>query len=355
MTIYRDLPLSIKSGPWAFGHCQGIAADMERRVMYFSFTTALLKVDFSGKLIGSVTGLLGHLGCIAFNEEDGRVYGSLEYKDDEIGRGILSALGVQEMPSTTFYIAAFDAWRIDRPGMNAGDDSIMRAAYLKEVAQDYAAPGHRYGCSGIDGLTIGPRFGVPSSEKSLYVAYGIYEDTAREDNDHQVLIRYEMQSITRYLQPLSQTDMHASGPDAPDEKLFVFTGNTCYGVQNLEYDPYTGDWLMAVYKGSKPAYPNHPFFVIDGAMPPHLSPLQGCGGEKGLLLQLKKVGLHDAGSDIYGFDFAYGSTGLFAIGDGRYYVSHHAGGHGSHSSTARLYRWDGITPLILCKPEDGRV
>ena len=35
-----------------------------------------------GTIIGCVDGLLGHLGCIAYNRNDGRIYGSLEYKND---------------------------------------------------------------------------------------------------------------------------------------------------------------------------------------------------------------------------------------------------------------------------------
>ena len=56
--------------------------------MYFSFTTALVQTDLEGNVIGSAVGMLAHLGCIAFFDEDGCVYGSLEYKNDEIGRGI---------------------------------------------------------------------------------------------------------------------------------------------------------------------------------------------------------------------------------------------------------------------------
>ena len=73
------LPLEIDSGRWNYGHCQGIAVDGKREYIYYSFTTALIKTDLEGNVVGTVTGLLGHLGCIAFNEEDGRVYGSLEY------------------------------------------------------------------------------------------------------------------------------------------------------------------------------------------------------------------------------------------------------------------------------------
>ena len=74
------------------GHIQGIATDAERKYMYYSFTTSLIKTDMNGNVIGSVKGLAGHLGCIAYNYEDGRVYGSLEYKNDCIGTEILERI-----------------------------------------------------------------------------------------------------------------------------------------------------------------------------------------------------------------------------------------------------------------------
>ncbi|MBR4889311.1 MAG: hypothetical protein IKU17_09215, partial [Clostridia bacterium] len=64
---------------WNAGHVQGIAVDKERKFMYYSFTTCLVKSDLDGNVIGSVKGLAGHLGCIAYNYKDGKIYGSLEY------------------------------------------------------------------------------------------------------------------------------------------------------------------------------------------------------------------------------------------------------------------------------------
>ena len=94
-------------------HVQGIAIDAKREHLYFSFTTCLVKTDLHGNVIGSVTGLAGHLGCIACNYDDGRVYGSLEFKQDSIGRGILASLGSDIKLSDGFYMAIFDAEKID--------------------------------------------------------------------------------------------------------------------------------------------------------------------------------------------------------------------------------------------------
>ena len=70
---------------WGNCHIQGIAVDKKNGYIYYSFTTKLVKATLDGKIVGSVDGLVGHLGCIAFNEKDGCVYGSLEYKNDIIG------------------------------------------------------------------------------------------------------------------------------------------------------------------------------------------------------------------------------------------------------------------------------
>ena len=88
MKNFSDFPKTIFSGSYPTGHCQGIAVDTKNRVIYYSFTTQLVKTDFDGNFLGSVGGLLGHLGCIQFRASDGLVYGSLEYKNDAIGKGI---------------------------------------------------------------------------------------------------------------------------------------------------------------------------------------------------------------------------------------------------------------------------
>ena len=115
-----SLPHNIYSGAFKTPHCQGIAIDTERKYLYFSYTTMLVKTDLSGKLIGSCGGLTGHLGCIDFNDDDGKVYGSLEYKAKK-----------------AFYCATFDVDKIDRPGLSAEEDGIMKTVYLPDVVEDF--------------------------------------------------------------------------------------------------------------------------------------------------------------------------------------------------------------------------
>ncbi len=350
------LPHKIFSGIRGPFHVQGIAADLQNGYIYFSFTTELIKTDLQGELIGSVKGLTGHLGCLTINPEDGRVYGSLEYKNDEIGRNILNQLNQEDSGGETpsaFYVAIFDVDRITRPDMDAEKDSVMTAVYLKEVVDDYYGTTvnggrrveHRLGCSGIDGLSFGPAFGSSKGNKSyLNIAYGIYEDTTRSDNDYQVILNYDPQDWGQYELPLVQQAPHRSGPVAPDHKYFVRTGNTTYGIQNLAYDSASGNWYAAVYRGKKSQYPNYSLFVIDGSTPPRKERLSGFDSlMEGEVLSLLQEGEHDPASGIWGWQFEWGTTGLWPIGGGYFYISHPNGGaDGKHqSSTVHLYQWTG--------------
>ncbi|MGI6336232.1 MAG: hypothetical protein ACOXZM_04125 [Eubacteriales bacterium] len=346
------LPSSIFSGNWKTGHVQGIAIDTAREYIYYSFTTVLVKSDMRGNIIGSVGGIVGHLGCLDFCDADGRVYGSLEYKQDAIGRGILDMIGSSAKLENAFYIAAFDGSKITRMDMDAERDGIMTAVYLKDVVDDFEGVGvdgvtpHRYGCSGIDGTAFGPAFGTRGGKTYLNVAYGIYADTARGDNDYQIILSYDTSDWGTYERPLKQDALHHSGPDKPHARYFVYTGNTTYGVQNLEYDGYTGNWFFAVYPGKKPAYPNHPFYIVDGSKAPVRAQLKGFPeGTEGLTLTLLEDGIPDKQSGVWGWDFPHGDTGLFALDDGRYYISHHGRTNtGLQNSTVYLYRWTGHPP-----------
>ena len=348
----NKLPTEIYSGSNTGGHCQGIAVDRAHGYIYYSFTTQLVKTDMRGNLIGSVTGLFGHLGCIDFRESDGRVYGSLEYKNDEIGMGILCSLGKSGQHSgTAFYAAVFDVDRIDRIGMDACGDGIMKTVYLKDVVDDYNAMTtnrgrevlHRFGCSGIDGLTFGRIPGGDDMREYMFVAYGVYGDTERSDNDCQVILCYEGAELKKYERPLGEGDMHTVGPLAPEHKFFVYTGNTEYGVQNLEYDEATGNFVMVVYRGRKKEFPNYPMFVVDGSKKPYVGIVPGVEPEtKGEMLCLLDNG---SGEKTPGFGFKYGSTGLCSVGNGLFYVSHDGRTQNGFDTHVRLYRWNGTDPL----------
>ena len=348
MPLYaQSLPDSIVSGPFPTGHIQGFAVDSRHQYVYYSYTTMLVKSDMQGHVIGTVKGLLGHLGCLDFNEADGRVYGSLEYKNDAIGKGILQMEQTDRTLDNAFYIAIFDVERIDRMDMDAERDGIMTTVYLPTVLDDYLAhvtigteiKEHRFGCSGIDGVSFGPMFGKQDGKQYLTVAYGIYGETDRSDNDYQVLLQYDIAKWKAYEHPLSQDHLHRQGPRKPNGRYFVWTGNTTYGVQNLEYDAHSHTWYMAVYKGQKTTFPNYSLFAIDGTSRPVSQSLKGIPYlKRGKVIPLKQEGLKDSSTGIRGWHFHYGSTGICALGDGQFYISENYQTPQGQGAVLRLYR-----------------
>ena len=324
-----NIPQPLFTGVWGKTHIQGICVDEKKGFIYYSYTTCLVKAKLDGTVVGTVTGLLGHLGCIAMGP-DGCVYGSLEYKMDSIGKGILAKLGSKANLAEGFYVVRFDVDRIDRQGIEADGNDIMTAVYLKEAVADYMGEGknkngdtvpHRLGCSGIDGTTFAPLPGKTEADGLyLYVAYGVYSDVSRDDNDYQVLLCYDTASWDSVALPLQQEAMHTSGFDAPLHKFFVYTGNTTFGVQNLEYDALTRSLYMAVYVGKKHQFPNFPMFAVDLTIPAKKEMLRGIGSE-GEVLTLRDDGERHEESGVCGYRFKLGATGLYSFGDGDWLVA----------------------------------
>ncbi len=333
-----DFPLSVNGGAWAAGHVQGIAVDRKRGHIYFSFTTLLVKTDLRGNVIGTIGDFTGHLGDLDFNDTDSRVYGSLEYKAQE-----------------AFYIAIIDGGKIDRTGMSAQNSEIFQTVHLSEVVADYTADmdgdgifdgntadtaDHRYGCSGIDGVSFGPRFGETGGRDYLTVAYGVYANNDRTDNDHQVLLQYDADRwVEQYAKPFTEAAPHRSGPAKVDGKYFIHTGNTTYGVQNLEYDESGHRWLLGVYRGKKPSFPNYSLFAVEAAAKPISAEIGGTG-ESGLLLPLAQDGLHHEATGIRGW-FQKVDVGMASLGGGLFYLA--VNGKKGDLQTAELFlhRWAG--------------
>ncbi|SFH48552.1 hypothetical protein [Pedobacter insulae] len=335
-----QLPDSIYSGKQGALHVQGVVVDQNNGHVYFSFTDKLVKMDLKGNLIGSVTGFVGHLGDLDITE-DGKIYGSLEYKNDAIGKGVKKQLGVETVNEDGFYIAIFECSRITRPNMDAEKEALLRTVYIKEAVIDYNAKvkvnnrqvSHRFACSGIDGIAFAPAIGSSNKQKKyLYVAYGVYGDTTRNDNDHQVILKYDISNWAKYERGLSQSRLHHSGPEQPLAKYFVKTGNTRYGIQNLAYDPTTGNLFAAVYKGSKSQFPNYDLFVIDG----HQKPGNGYVLSDDQQVKVSTLAL------LGGWSFKWGATGLCPLGDGLFYISHNEKTKdGQQQSTIYKYKWVG--------------
>src|SRR5690606_2357777 len=164
-------PTLIDAGNWPTSHIQGIAYDPVNKVMYHSFTTMLIKTDLDGNVLGTLEVWTGHHGDLAF-AADALIYGTLEYKAQK-----------------AFYIAVIERDKITRSGQKLADDpTVFHTVFLPEATADYVwdATGngfagntgntddHRFGASGIDGVSFGPAFGETSGPRLLTVAYGIY-------------------------------------------------------------------------------------------------------------------------------------------------------------------------------------
>lgn len=340
---YQQFPASLDSGHWESGHVQGIAIDEQGGYVYYSFTDLLVKYDFSGNLIATLEGWTGHLGDMDLNPDDGKVYGSLEYKADE-----------------AFYIAIIDGRKLDRIGIKANESEVFQTVYLPEVVRDYVEDmngdgkfdgnvantlDHRYGCSGIDGVSFGPAFGRTDGLRYLTVAYGIYSNTQRNDNNHQVLLQYDISNWEQYAQPLSETAPHHSGPTTLQGKYFVHTGNTTYGVQNLAYDSNQQRWFLGVYQGKKAEFPNYLLFAVDADTAPRQQSLIGVSGidgewEQGLLLTLANDGLSDRDTGIRGW-MQKADVGMQPLENGLFYMAVNFSNEGWESATLKLMRWTG--------------
>lgn len=345
-------------------HVQGIAYDAEAECMYMSFTSRFVKTDLKGNILASIDRIQGHLGAMTFDPVGRKVYASLECKDDEIGRGIAKTLNVDVVSSSVFYVAIIDVDKLNSLNESAENTDVFKTVCVHDACDDYAAKiqadgqelEHRFACSGIDGLTIAPAVG--SKEKSLsrakklylYVAYGIYGDVKRQDNDYQVVLKYDLSNLDKFARQVSFGSFHYDGPKKPLAKYFIFTGNTNWGVQNLAYDENTGDFFMAVYKGRKPQYPNYDLYAFKLAQKPFKSVLKGvayCPGKVSQLVLDSTLGTLDETSGVSGWKFKWGSTGLNPLGNGLWYISENAKDKntGTQSCTARLYRWTARTDI----------
>lgn len=301
-------------------HVQGFAYDSKEDCLYSSFTSAFFKTDMEGNIVASVSGINGHLGAMTFDKKSRKAYASLELKDDAIGRGIASTLGEEaySRQESDFYIAQIDVDALTGDSLSFSDIATLHPVadaacdYLAKVETENGVLDHRFGCSGIDGITIAPEIGCPEGKEDfLYVAYGIYGDTTRVDNDYNVLLCYALNNLKN-----------------PVHKYFVHTGNTRYGVQNMAYDSHSGRIYLAVYKGSKSQYPNYDLFSIDVRQKPHKGLLEGVPYHRDEveMLEVDKA-----------WHFKWGSTGLCPLGDGLYFISHNGKDNGRHYCDVTLY------------------
>ncbi len=197
-------------------HVQGFTTDGE--YVYWSFTDSLVKTNLNNTVIAQIPVFGGHLGDIDYYE--GKLYASL--------------LG-QPRPGdawdawTEFYINVYDAETL------ALEDTIC----LVPCYEMHENPEQHRGFRGVDGVAL--RAGA-DGKPELWVACASHPE---ERYDEQVLLRFSMDGKLL------------------DTKCFK-TGNTTFGIQNLEYEEDTGYFWFSTY-GSRFNPENKPMnlFCVD--------------------------------------------------------------------------------------------
>lgn len=339
------LPLQHFGGLWDSGHIQSIAVDQAGGFIYYSFTNKFVKADFDGQIIGSVNNFGsggmgdGHFGDLVFNPDDGMVYGSLEF-------------------DPLYYAAIFDVDKITEMDMNGQESGIIKTVRLAEIAHDFlvdldgdgeigpddpASNDHRFGTAGFDGMAFGPKFGQADGKNYLTLAYGIYARSDRDDNDHQVLVQYDVTDWDQYAQVFDEANLHTEGPEDYDFKAFIYTGNSKWGIQNLTYDAFSERWYFSTYGTAKPdRFPSYNLFAFEADEQPHFGDLVGTG-EEGWLIDLADDGLEDPATGIRGWKQT-ATTGFESLGNGLFFIGEQWKEDGLEGGRVKLYHDTGDTP-----------
>ena len=163
-----------------------------------------------------------------------------------------------------------------------------------------------------------------------------------------MILRYDYKDWwTIYGRALSQSHPHSSGPLKPLSTYFLYTGNTTYGIQNLEYDAFSGNYFAAVYAGKKSTFPNYDLFVLNGHKKPHRQSFKVDGHSvNGNFLSSVNQGGISRSRSVSGWHFKWGATGIFPLGEGYFYISHNGlDANGQEQTTLYKYKWTGSQQL----------
>ncbi|MBQ3230035.1 MAG: hypothetical protein IJB49_03355 [Clostridia bacterium] len=201
-------------------HMQGFSSG--NGFMYWSFTDSLVKTTLSGTVKCQVEIHGGHLGdCDYYN---GKIYASY------LGRALP---GHAWEYWTGFMIYVFDAddlQIVDIINLDICD-------YYKSIT---CTPEDTRGFQGIDGVCFAPD--PISGEMRMFVACALYTG---EKYSSQIILQFTPEGIY-------ETEYH------------IPTGNTVYGIQNLDYDAENNEFWFTTYGGSQPYQPKEVLYCISG-------------------------------------------------------------------------------------------
>lgn len=183
--------------------------------MYWSFTDSLVKTTLSGTVKCQVEIHGGHLGDCDYY--DGKIYASL------LGDALP---GHAWEDWTAFKIYVFDA--SDLKTLNIIDLDICYT-YKKAVTN---------GFQGIDGVTVAPD--PISGEPKLFVACAL---ETGESYRNQIILQFSLEGAY-------ETEYH------------IPTGNTVYGIQNLDYDAENNEFWFTTYGPTEDYQPKELLFCV---------------------------------------------------------------------------------------------
>ena len=334
----------------ATGHVQGIVADTAGEYIYSSVTDVIVKQKADGTVVGTVIGFGGgserHVGDIAFNPDDGKLYVSM-MTNIQYGNAAADNSQVKNC-----YMVIIDPKDITEVGMMAED--VCSVVYIGTPIVALASErygnwdlrlGGKYGVkNGIDSCTFGPAFGSKDGKKYLTMVPAMAAHSQevdgktaydRSDVDYFTILQFDVSDWEKYAKPFNQLD-EASGPETADATYFYYAGFHDYGVQNLCYDQYKNVYFITTYATdyatpSRSRFPNYMFFVVDASYAEEKS-LVGNEPETGLVLRSAYGITHESG--VCGFGLS-ASVGILSFGDGRYYVASVAEG----GAELTLYTW----------------
>ena len=348
-------------GTGTTNHVQGVATNLFGDIFYYCFTDRLVVQKSNGEIVGSVVGIPGHMGDLAFNPDDGRVYVSyMKIATSDFARQ------TEMRNQKNAYVLIFDVDKIDR--MNMSPDGIVTCVYVGEKIQELAnTHGYDYGTK-YDDLNIGGKYGVVNALGNLAIGPAFGENDGktyvtcvlsqpgnalstdsgkfaydREDNDYFVIAQFDVAELNRYEVPFSGLD-EASGPKDFDGMYFYYAGQHDYGVQVMSYDAYRNMYVLATYALQNSSlegattFPNYTTYYLD-ANKVETGTLIGNGEEIGDIVT-EKFGKTDETTGIKGWSVWY-DVGFVSLGDGFYY---RAESYTDGSAACRL---------VLCAFNDG--
>jgi RNA polymerase sigma factor (sigma-70 family) len=221
-----------------------------------------------------------------------------------------------------------------------------------------ASPDHRYDCSGIDGVSSARR-SATDGKRYLTVAYGVYGNTKRTDNDHQVLLQYDITDWGRYASPLTEAAPHHNGPATPraSTSCAPATRATACRTWPMTRPSSAGSWASTRAR-SRPS-PTTCCSPSRRAPSPCWATCRRAGSRRqglgaGELMALADDGLKDAATGVRGWN-QKADVGFQPVGHGLFYVSANAKIEGKQTADLTLMRWTGDAAEALRPGDGGRV